>query len=53
MANIKDEDDDLFDLLDNVCSAEPKSPRGTAIEETLRKIRAEQHLVSKSPAHGH
>ena len=53
MDNIKDKDDNLFDTLDNVYSAEPESPRGTTIQETLSKIRAEQRWVSTSPAHGH
>ena len=48
MANIE-EADDLLDLLDEVYSAEPKCPRQAAIEEVLRKIKCEQHWVSKSP----
>ena len=51
MANIA-ETDDLWDLLEEVCSAEPKSPRQAAIEEVLRKIQAEQRWVSKSPDYG-
>ena len=51
MANIE-EADDLFDVLDEVYSAEPRSPRHVEIEETLRRIRCEQRWVSKSPDHG-
>jgi hypothetical protein len=51
MANIE-EADDLLDLLDEVYSAEPRSPRHAEIEEQLERIRCEQRWVSKSPDHG-
>ena len=51
MANIA-EADDLLDLLEEVSSAEPRSPSQAAIEEVLGKMQAEQRWVSKSPDYG-